>query len=82
MDTPIHLGFVVLELSKFLVYETYHDKLQTYFGREYLYLHFMDNDSFVLTVNTKYIVKDSKNLEDVFDFSTLNEDQQIISSDF
>ena len=82
MDTPIRLGFVVLELSKLLVYETYHDKLQTYFGREFLYLLFMDTDSFVVSVNTKYVVKDSKNLEDVFDFSTLNEDQQIFRSDF
>ena len=29
VDKPIYLGFSVLELSKFLMYETYYDKLQT-----------------------------------------------------
>ena len=33
----------------------------------------MDNDSFVLNVNTKDISKDLKNLEDLFDFRNLNE---------
>ena len=28
MDKPIYLGFAVLELSKLLMYETYHDILQ------------------------------------------------------
>ena len=32
MDKPIYLGFSVLELSKLLMYETYYDKLQPYFG--------------------------------------------------
>ena len=34
------------------MYGTY-DKLQTYFGQENLHLHYMDTDSFVLSVNTK-----------------------------
>ena len=33
----------------------------------------MDTDSFVLSVNTNYIIKDLKHLEDIFDFSNLNE---------
>ena len=32
MDKPIYLGFSVIELSKLLMYETYYDKLQPYFG--------------------------------------------------
>ena len=28
MDKPIYLGFAVLQLRKFLMYETYYDKLQ------------------------------------------------------
>ena len=34
MDKPIYLGFAVLELSKLLMYETYYDKLQPYFGEK------------------------------------------------
>ena len=71
MDKPIYLGFTVLELSKLLIYETYYHKLQSYFGQENIKLHYMDTDSFVLSVNTKDIIIDSKNLEDIFDFSNL-----------
>ena len=58
MDKPIFLGFTVLELSKILMYETYYDTLQPYFGQENLHLHYMDTDSFVLSINTKDIIKD------------------------
>ena len=72
MDKPIYLGFSVLELSKLLMYETYYDKLQPYFGQENLKLHYMDCDSFVLTIETQNINNDLKNLEDLFDFSNLD----------
>ena len=69
MDKPIFLRLSVLELSKLLLYETCYVKLQPYFGEENIHLHYMDTDSFVLSVNTKYIYKDLKKLEDLFDFS-------------
>ena len=40
----------------------------------------MDTDSFVLSVNTKYIIKDMKNLEDLFDFSNLNVNHELFSN--
>ena len=66
MDKPIYLGFSVLELSKLLMYETNYDKLQTYFGQENIQLHYMDTDSFVLSVNTKDIIKDLKKVRRYF----------------
>ena len=80
MDKPIYLGFSALELSKLLMYETYYDKLQPYFGRENIQLHYMDTDSFVLSVNTKDIIKDLKNLEDKFDFSNLDKNHELFSN--
>ena len=80
MDKPIYLGFGVLELSKLLMYETYYYKLQPYFGQENIQLHYMDTDSFVLSVNTKDIIKDLKNLEDIFDFSNLDKNQELFSN--
>ena len=77
MDKPIYLGFTVLELSKLLMYETYYDKLQPYFGQENLQLHYMDTDSFVLSVNTKKIFKDLKKLEAIFDFSNLDKNREL-----
>ena len=72
MDKPIYLGFTVLELSKLLMYETYYDKLKPYFGQENIQLHYMDCDSFVLSIETENIINDLKNLEDLFDFSNVN----------
>ena len=80
MDKPIYLGFSVLELSKLLMYETYYDKLQPYFRQENTQLHYMDTDSFVLSVNTKDIIKDLKNLEDIFHFSNLDENHELFSN--
>ena len=80
MDKPIYLGFAVLELSKLHMYETYYDKLQPYFGEKNLQLLYMDTDSFILSVNTKDIIKDLKKLEDIFDFSNLDENHEPISN--
>ena len=80
MDKPIYLGFSVLELSKLLMYETYYDKLKPYFGQENIQLLYMDTDSFVLSVNTKDIIKDLKNLEDIFDFSNLDKTHELFSN--
>ena len=80
MDKPIYLGFSVLELSKLLMYETYYDKLQPYFGQKNIQLHYMDTDSFVLSVNTKDIIQDLKNLEDIFDFSNLDKNHELFSN--
>ena len=80
MDKPIYLGFTVLELSKLLMYETYYDILQPYFGQENIQLHYMDTDSFVLSVNTKDIIKDLKNLENFFDYSNLDKNHELFSN--
>ena len=80
MDKPIYLGFTVLELSKLHMYETYYDKIQPYFGEKNLLLHYMDTDSFILSVNTKDIIENLKNLEDIFDFSNLDENHELFSN--
>ena len=79
MDKPIYLGFTVLELSNLSLYETYYDKLQPCFGQENNQLYHTDIDSFVLGLNTKDIIKDLKNLEDIFVFSVLDEKHELFS---
>ena len=44
-----------------------------------IHLRYMDTDSFVLSVNTKDIIEDLKNLEDVFDFSNIDENHELFS---
>ena len=79
MDKPIYLGFALLELSKLHMYETYYDTLQPYFGQKNLQLHYIDCDSFILSIKSENIIKDLKNLEDVFDFSNLDENHKLYS---
>ena len=79
MDKPIYLGFAILELSKLHMYETYYDTLQPYFGQENLQLHYMDCDSFILSIKSEKITKDLKNLEDIFDFSIIDENHELYS---
>ena len=80
MDKPIYLGFTVLKLSKLLMYETYYDILQPYFRQENIQLHYMDCDSFVLSIETQNIINDLKNLEDLFDFSNLDKNHELFSN--
>ena len=79
MDKPIYLGFAVLELSKLHMYETYYEKLQSYFGQEKIQLQYMATDSFILSVKTNDINRDLKNLEDLFDFSNIDENHELYS---
>ena len=81
LDKPLYLGFSVLELSKLHMYSTYYEKFQPYFGQENIQLHYMDTDSFVLSVNTKNIIQDLHNLKEYFDFSNLDEDHELFSNE-
>ena len=79
MDKAIYVGFAILELSKLHMYETYYDTLQPYFGQENLQLHYVDTDGMILSMKTKGIIKDLKNLEDIFDFSNLDKKHELYS---
>ena len=80
MDKPLYLGFSVLELSKLHMYSTYYDILQPYFGIENIQLHYIDTDSFVLSLNTKSIIQDLHNMKEYFDFSNLNKNHELFSN--
>ena len=80
MEKLIYLGFAVLELSKLHMYETYYAKIQPYFGQENIQIHYIDTDAFVLSGNTKDIIKDLKNLEVIFDFSNLDDQHELFSN--
>ena len=80
MDKAIYVGFAILELSKLHIFETYYDTLQPYFGQENLQLHYIDTDGMILTMRTENIIKDLKNLEDIFDFSNLDKNHELYSN--
>ena len=40
----------------------------------------MDTDSFILSVNRNDIIEDLKNLQDIFDFSYIDESHELFSN--
>ena len=54
-------------------------KLPSYRGKKIIQSHFMDTDSFVLSINTKDIIEDSQNPGDLFDLSTFNKNHEIFT---
>ena len=78
MHKAIYAGFAKLELSKLHMYETYYDTLQPY--QENLQLHYVDTDGMKLSMRTENIIKDLKNLEDVFDFSNLDKNHELYNN--
>ena len=70
MDKPIYLGLSVLELSKLLMYETYYDKLQPYFGQENLHCHYMDS----VTEDTTIIIKQNEKIK-IFRIDEISDDE-------
>ena len=77
MDKAIYVAFAILELSKLHMYETHYDTLQPYFGQENLQLHYINTDGMILSMRTENIIKDLKNLEDIFDFSNLDKNHEL-----
>ena len=80
MDKAIYVGFAILELIKLHMYETQYDTLQPYFDQENLQLHYIGTDGMILSLRTENIIKDLKNLEDMFDFSSLAENHELFSN--
>ena len=55
---PNRVGFCILEISKYLMYECYCDKKQPNVGEETLELHCMDTDSFIFSFKLSNQIKD------------------------
>ena len=75
----IYLGFLVLELSKLLMYETYHDNFQPYIEQDNSQVLYMDCDSFVLSYRTQNKKNDLGNLAAIIDFSNTNKKPELLS---
>ena len=77
---PFYVGFSVLELSKLLMYERYYDKMQPYFGKNNLELHYIDTDSFIFSFKPiKSLTEDLKHFKEDFDFNDLDPSHEIYS---
>ena len=68
---PIYVGFTVLELSKWLMYDFHYNYIKKHFNAELL---FTDTDSLTYEIKSENVYKDFYKWKDLFDFSNYSKD--------
>lgn len=74
MDKPIYIGFVILELSKWKMYDTFYKGIKRKWPT--CTLSYMDTDSFVINIPQKRCDIDFKGVEHYFDLSVYPKDSK------
>ena len=76
MTKPIHLGMLILDISKILIYQFWYDYIKPKYG-DRVKLCYMDTDSFVIYNETEYFYKDiAGDVERWFDTSNYDENDK------
>ena len=68
LNKPIYVGFSVLDLSKYLMYDWYYNKLKKKYGENCTLL-YTNTDSLLVDTKTKDVYKDRSETKDENDFS-------------
>ena len=66
LNKPIHVGFSILDLSKYLIYEFHYKHIKSRFDDKLL---FTDTDSLVYEIKTEDVYEDFYDDKNLFDFS-------------
>jgi hypothetical protein len=72
IDKPYYIGFSILEISKFIMYDFFYNVLRPYFGDDGVHLLYSDTDSLAIQIKTQNLQIDLENLSPNFDFSNLS----------
>ena len=76
INKPVHLGMSILDISKTLMYEFWYDYLKPKY-KDNAKLCYMDTDSFVINIFTKYFFEDINNdVERWFDTSNYDKNDK------
>ena len=73
LNKPIYVGFTVLELSKWLMYDFHYNFIKKNFNAELL---FTDTDSLVYEIKSKNVYEDFFKWKNLFDFSNYSKDSK------
>lgn len=79
LNKPIYVGFCVLELSKWFMYDYYYKKLKPRYGEKVEVL-YTDTDSLLLEIETDDVYKDMKEDIDLYDTSDFPEGHPLQSN--
>jgi hypothetical protein len=77
-NKPIYVGQAILDLSKLHMYKFHYSHMKEKFG-DRATLMYTDYDSFIHEIQTEYIYRDTKEDEDLYDFSDYPKDQNRIN---
>ena len=76
INEPVYLGFSILEISKTLMYDFWHDYIKPEYQSD-AKLCYMDTDSFILHIRTEDFYEDITNdVKKCFDISNYSEDDK------
>ena len=73
LNKPIYIGFTVLELSKWLMYDFHYNFIKKNFNAELL---FTDTDSLTYEIKSENVYKEFFKRKDLFDFSNYSKDSE------
>ena len=73
LNKPIYVGFTVLHLSKWKMYDFHHNFIKKNFDAELL---FTDTDSLTYEITSENVYKEFFKWEDLFDFSNYSNDSK------
>ena len=74
LNIPVFVGFTVLELSKWLMYDFYYSFIKKHFDAELL---FTDTDSLTSEIKSKDVYEELFRDKHLFDFSNYPEDSKL-----
>ena len=73
LNKPIYVGFTVLELSKWLMYDFHHNFIKKKFNTELL---FTDTDSLTYEIKSENVYEEFFKWKNLFDFSNYSKDSE------
>ena len=77
LNKPIYVGFTVLELSKWLMYDFHHNFIKKKFNTELL---FTDTDSLTYETKSENVYEEFFKWKNLFDFSNYSKDSEFFDS--
>ena len=76
MTKPLHLGMLILDISKILMYEFWYDYISPTYG-DRARLCYTDTDGFIIYIKTEYFFEDiSNDVEKWFDTSNYDKNDK------
>lgn len=79
LDKPVYVGFAILDLSKWHMYDFYYNTIKSKYNDKVKML-YTDTDSLVIHIETPDVYEDMKDMKPLFDFSGYPQNSPLFDS--